>query len=461
MKKSFDKILILLIIKIIYIYCNYDIYRDQFSVYFNRAFNTYNNEKELNDESVNYLLYNNIFSTVKIGKSQELIYLFLTFNHSNISIISSNYLNSISYNKELSTNDTILKKDIIQFPKTDISLDFQFFLNLKENDLSGNISYLGLGLKNENNKNSFISQLKQNNIIKNRRFSILYKENSISDVSEFEGQILFGLLPHEMTSRYNEKELFWTSIIDKNDNINDLKWKIKFDGIYYNEEKESINIKEAEFDLSLNLIIGPEEFRQKIVKNYFERFISEKLCEEEIFYNKKDNQFYLAYSCNQDYDIEDFPTLSFYNKELNGSFIMNYNQLLCIYKGKVYLKIVFKKNPENKKWILGRAFMEVFPLIFDVDNKKIGYYKIKFSENHPIFLFIFFIFAIIIFGYFFLKGLQYQKKQNMELIKKKKDDNYQGDNKEKKQNKNISQTNNNKEIKNIDEKTYLKNGDGK
>ena len=49
----------------------------------------------------------------------------------------------------------------------------------------------------------------------------------------------------------------------------------------------------------------------------------------------------------------------------------------------------------------------------------------------------------------------------MELIKKKKDDNYQGDNKEKKQNKNISQTNNNKEIKNIDEKTYLKNGDGK
>ena len=208
------------------------------------------------------------------------------------------------------------------------------------------------------------------------------------------------------------------------------------------------------------MIFGPEEFRQKIVKNYFERFISEKLCEEEIFYNKKDNQFYLAYSCNQDYDIEDFPTLSFYNKELNGSFIMNYNQLLCIYKGKVYLKIVFKKNPENIKWIFGRAFMEVFPLIFDVDNKKIGYYKIKFSENHPIFLFIFFIFAIIIFRYFFLKGLQYQKNQNMELIKKKKDDNYQGDNKEKKQNKNISQTNN-KEIKNIDEKTYLKNGDGK
>ena len=437
MKKSFDKILILLIIKIIYIYCNYDIYRDQFSVYFNRAFNTFNNEKELSDESINYLLYNNIFSSIKIGKCKEPIYLFLTFNHTSINIFSFNYLNTISYDKELSKNDIILKKDLIQFPKSDSLLDILFCLNIKDNNVNDkydNNSYLGLGIKNEKNEKSFINQLKQNNIIKKRIFSILYKENSITDYSQFDGQILFGLLPHEMTKRYNEKDLFWTSIIDKSDNITDLKWTIKFDVIYYIEEIDSINIKEAEFDISFNLIIGPEEFREKILKTYFERFISEKICKEEILYNKKDNQFYFAYSCDQHYDIEDFPTLSFYSIDLNESFTMNYNQLLCVYKDKVYLKVVFKKNVENNKWILGRAFMEVFPLVFDVDNKKIGSYKIKINENHPVFLFLFFIFAFILFGIFFYKGLQFEKKQNIELIRKKKDDNYQEDNKEKKKN---------------------------
>ena len=436
--KLLYKILILLIVKRFYIYCNFDIYRNQFSIYFNRAFNTFNKEKELSDESINYLLYNNIFSSIKIGQCKDPIYLFLTFNHTNINIISVNYLNTISYDKELlSKNDTILKKDLIQFPKSDSLLDILFYLNIKENnanDKYDNNSYLGLGIKNEKNEKSFINQLKQNDIIKKRIFSILYKENSITDYTQFDGQILFGLLPHEMTNRYKEKDLFWTSIIDKSDNITDLKWKIKFDGIYYNEDIDSLNIKEAEFDISLNLIIGPEEFREKILKNYFERFISEKICKEEIFYNKKDNQFYFAYSCEQHYDIEDFPTLSFYSRDLNESFTMNYNQLLCVYKDKVYLKVVFKKNVENNKWILGRAFMEVFPLVFDVDNKKIGSYKIKINENHPVFLFLFFIFAFILFGIFFYKGLQFEKKQNIELIKKKKDDNYQEDNKEKKKN---------------------------
>ena len=436
-KTSYYYVLILLIVKIFYIYCNFDIYRNQFSIYFNRAFNTLNNEKDLSDESINYLLYNDIFSSIKIGKCKESIYLFLTFNHSDINIISFKYLNTLSYDKELPKNDIILKKDLIQFPKTDSLLDILFSLKIKENNENNkynNNSYLGLGIKNENNENNFINQLKQNNIIKKKIFSILYKENSITDYAQFDGQILFGLLPHEMTNRYNEKDLFWISIIDKRDNISGLKWKIKFDGVYYSEEIDSINIKEAEFDISLNLIIGPEEYREKILKNYFERFISQKICKEEIFYNKKDNQFYLAYSCDQHYDIEDFPTLSFYSKNLNESFTMNYNQLLCVYKDKIYLKVVFKKNVENNNWILGRAFMEIFPLVFDVDNKKIGYYKIKINENHPVFLFLFFIFAFIIFGIFFFKGLQFEKKKNIELIKKKKDDNYQEDNKEKKKN---------------------------
>ena len=455
----------LLIIKIFQIQCDFSVYKNQFSIFFNRGFNKFNKDKELSDESINHLLYNNIFATVKLGKMKIPNFFFLQFNNSDINIISSKYLNSITYNKDSIINNTILLKDKIQFPKIETALDLNFFLNI-ENDLinkNENFSYLGLGLNNnDKNKNSFINQLKDNNIIKNRVFSVLFHENSITADSQYDGQILFGLFPHELTIRYNEKDLYWTSIInEKNNNkINELKWQIKFDSIYYKEEKDSLNIKDAEFDISLNLIIGPEEFRQKILKNYFEKFINEKLCKEEIFFNQKDKQFYLCYSCKHHYDIEDFPTLSFYSKDFNETIIMDYNQLLCVFQDKVYLKVVFKKKEENKKWILGRGFMEVFPLVFDIDNKRIGYYKVKISDSHPLLLFFIFVFFLALFIYFLNKGFQYEKMKNLELIKRKKDDNYIENNKEK-ENKEIQKNLAKKEGKNeegdMDEKAkFLK-----
>ena len=66
-----------------------------------------------------------------------------------------------------------------------------------------------------------------------------------------------------------------------------------------------------------------------------------------IFY-KIDNKFYLSFSCKYDLDLDDFPSLNLYNKILNYSIIMDYNQLICVYRGIVYFKVVFKKKAENK-----------------------------------------------------------------------------------------------------------------
>ena len=457
--------LALLIINLINISCDLDFFRNQFSIYFNRAYNKYYREENLGDESINHLLYNNIFTELKIDQFPEKIFIFLTFNNSDINIVSPTYLNSVSYNKDMEQNNTyILKKDKLNFPKSEIFFDINFNLNIKEKDIkkfekNAKNSYLGLAIQSNNNKNSFITQLKDNKIISHRRFSLLFKEYSITADSKYDGQVLFGLLPHEISARYNEKDLYWSSIINgKSNNNNDLKWKIKFDSIYYNEEKESLDVREAEFDIGLNMIIGPEEYRQKIVNNYFNKFITEKLCQEEIFYNKFDKDFYISYSCINNLDIQYFPTLLFQSKDLNETFIMGYEQLLSIFKSRIYLKVIFKKNGGSKRWILGRAFMEVFPLIFDVDNKKIGYYKIKLNESHPVYLFIFFILMIIIFIWGIYKGIQHEKRKNMEVIKKKKDDDFKGENgNNNERNKKGQNPENKKVLKNNDEKTKLIN----
>ena len=387
------------------ILCNYDLYENQISIYFNKSPNRNNNnnkEQVFGDEIITNLFYNNIFSHIKFGTIKNDIYLYLTFNNSNIKIISPL---PITKGKQ---------KEIFHFIKQKKELNLTYILDKPEQSKQESISYLGLSLyDNENNEFSFINQMKENKIISKRIFSILYKDKSITDDPMFDGQILFGLYPHEMTSRYSENNLKWVPIKDNT-------WKINFDFIKLNNE-EKLNITEVEFDIGLNLIIGPEEYRQKIYENYFKEYIDKEICKENIFFNKIDNQFYLAYSCKYDLDLENFPTLNLYNKILNYSIVMNYDQLICVYRGFVYFKVVFKKKAENKKWIIGRSFMELYPLIFDVDNKKIGFYKVEISRDSPIVIIILFLTIFIVMIYSFYRYNQMMKEENKNKKEKEKD----------------------------------------
>ena len=385
------------------ILCGYEQYENHFSIFFNRE-RTTKKEDNFGDEIIYKLLFNNIFTSIKLGNNQKHLNILLTFNNSNIKLT----LPSFDQKKQL------IEKDKFIFPRTNKELNLYY--NINTNEKIDNNSYIGLSLyENDNNKYSFINQLKENKIIEKRIFSVLYKEQSIIDDEIFDGQILFGLYPHNMTYRYNEYDLNWISILDN-------KWKIKFDEIKYNNN-EILNINEIEFDIGINLIVGPEEYRIKLYNNYLKNYIDKKICKEEVFYHKKDNQFYLAYSCKSNIIFENFPTLNIYKKELNYSIIIGSEQLLCVYYGRTYFKIVFKKKGENKKWIFGRTFMEVYPLVFDLDNKKIGFYKIKISGDYYIFVSIFLssIFIIIFMAYF--RGLNILKNEKLNKEKNEKDNN--------------------------------------
>ena len=409
--------------------CNYEVFNNQFSIYFKREYKKTINDKNFGDESVNNLLYNNIFSPVFVGNNKIPIFLFLSFNNSDIKLIQTS-----PNKKNIETNTFI-------FPKSEKKLNLSFLLSNPNNEKENNNSYLGLSLINNNkNKNSFINQLKENKIIEKRIFSVLFKEKSITADSMWDGQILFGLYPHDMTSRYEEKDLNWIAVSD----IGTGTWSINFDSVKYFKEESSFNIKEVEFDIGLNLLIGPEEYRIKIYENFFKKQIENKMCKEEIFFNKRDNQFYLTYSCDMDLEVHDFPTLSFYSKELNYSLILDYPQLLCIFHGKVYFKVVFKRKAENKKWIFGRGFMEIYPMVFDVDNNRIGFYKIELGGQH---FFIFIIFCIGIFAIIVVTFYRGRKLINEENEVKGKDKNDLKEYFKKDENNNINNDNDNEKTK--------------
>ena len=69
--------------------CNYEVFNNQFSIYFKREYKKTINDKNFGDESVNNLLYNNIFSPVFVGNNKIPIFLFLSFNNSDIKLIQT------------------------------------------------------------------------------------------------------------------------------------------------------------------------------------------------------------------------------------------------------------------------------------------------------------------------------------------------------------------------------------
>ena len=358
----------LLLISFYYlISCNYDLYENHFSIFFNQARNIKNEEQSFGDEKLNNLFYSNIYSGVKFGNNKEAIDLFLSFDNSEIKIIS-----------KPNNSTKPQEKEKFYFPKAKQEINLTFILDETNKEKINNNSYLGLSLyDNDKNKKSFINQLKENKIIKNRIFSLLYKDNSIADDLTYDGEILFGLYPHEMTSRYSVHDLNWVSVINNS-------WKVKLDLIKFNNEEVLTNINEVEFDIGNNLNIGPEIYREKIYEKYFKKFIEKKICKEEVFYNQKEKQFFLAYSCNHDLDVDEMSTLSFYNKELNYSITMDYNQLLCVYEGVIYFKFVFKKNKEKllpfiKKWILSE---HVYTVRFGVSMLMKHFLNDDFSEEY-------------------------------------------------------------------------------
>ena len=109
-------ILLLLLITINnFVSCNYEVYNNQFSIYFKREYKKIGTDKNFGDEAVNNLLYNNIYSPVIIENNKNPINLFLSFNNSDIKIILST-----PNQKDTESNNTFI------FPKSQQKLNLNY-----------------------------------------------------------------------------------------------------------------------------------------------------------------------------------------------------------------------------------------------------------------------------------------------------------------------------------------------
>jgi hypothetical protein len=356
------------------------------------------------------LLYNKIYINTKIATPSQSIKFYLRFNEY-ITYITQNYYkkddsNSYEFSrtkkdsndfepKEFQTDDLKTgyeSKDILNLDEENTIKDFNFILvdklNKKEefyqpvmglNIPGGNVRPVLLGT-------NILEQLKKNNIIDKRFFSVFYFNKIRTEKIEnkdADGQIIFGKFPHELKdekkyeqiNKYNfyENELEWT-----NAEVEDyhMKWKIKFDSISFGNEQTQDFI--GELVIEHNPFVGTVQFKKIINKYFFDEFISKNICKEEQFFNSRENLGYSFYSCDTSVELYfnkyQNNVLQFKSKDLNEIFSFKLEELFLQYNNRFFFGVIFDEY-QMHGWKLGRLFFEKYPLVFSVDNKAIGYYK--------------------------------------------------------------------------------------
>ena len=373
-------------------------------------------------DNINNLYYNYLYINLDVGvPKQNATKLFLTQGKHSFYIYDSKSYSNVSYNPGYSSGYRAILDDPVELTTSDcykgvFSMDTFFIQNQKFDNFTfilctrskSNIYQLfdgeiGLNLEYAPSPNSnFIQVLKNKEIIDNYIYSINY-------VNDEEGFLLIGEYPHmiysnnffyQKTSEFNEENLKWIhSEIGKYN----YHWTILFDKISYGDGGFFQAQREARIVIDTKYIISSSQYY-----NLFKEIFGQKCT---VILLGEDLQ---GLKCSKDINIELTPEIKFFNKELNTTFVLDYNDLFIEKDDYFYFLVINYIEYEPNYWILGKPFLKKYLLLYNYDNKMIGFYNnerknknnrknLLSSYGLSIFFNIFFAFIVIVLLFVFFR----------------------------------------------------------
>ena len=310
--------------------------------------------------------------------------------------------------------------DILSFQNYNIQ-DF-FFLGVEifeKNPINSGI--IGFDFQNREKsfipENNFITQLKKNKIINNYIFSFIY--NKYNDTKREEGNLLIGEFPHKYLIQLENKNLIYKNVIEV---IDELKWGIEIEKVYVGnniiENKTKIG-----FSIEHGIIIGSFEYKEYILKTFFDDLFKKEIC-----YSERFEDLFQGFVCNENLNYDNFENITF--KIGKKEFTFSKNDLFIKNdRNKILFLIVFPSKDfyfTKIDWTFGVPFFKKYIVVFDMDKKIVGYYLnielsnyekyeniFNYLKKVSVYLFIIIIILVIIL-YCFSKNIS-SKNINDEL----------------------------------------------
>ena len=410
-------------------------------------------EKITKNNYIDHLLNSELTCKIPIGTPEQIIHFHIKLNKYATFITSSSIkeINNIIKFNETKSSSYEKKSDKINYYSSNQefsygieSIDNFNLKNDKMKNLNKKIQFIlatslrknesaGLGLDihiprgQKLNQVNLINQLKENNDINSYGFSFYFENKNY--------YLILGAYPNEYNSNYDIEDFL--KIQTQIDSYN-IKWGMKTDKIIYNNK--TLNIyKEISLEPSIKSIIGTKSYYLNITNDFFNEYLNLNKCKSKIINGNifDENGEFLFFYCDNDVDIKKFKSIIFVFNGFN--YQLSYKELFESFENVIYFLVGFKYENNNisdiQNWIMGQPFFSKNILVFDQNNKIIGFYtktKRPFSLTFIILILIIIILILIIISlifYFYRYIRSHRKIRANEL-----DDNYdyfpQNENKE-------------------------------
>ena len=368
------------------------------------------NKKELKPEKYFFNLFNNELKiNLKVGSHHQSIPCYLNLNSHTVYICSSDselHNGQPKYEEYKSTTYTNLSSTISSESFYVIGMASKDQICINDNQVTNLKFYLaktrfssqeliyscmiGLGYEQVfyddddaegylEEIESFLSQLKNANLINKKVFFIRYNDNDDN------GEIIFGAFPHEIKDKYYEDCLEENYIEGDNVYTSDIQivWSIK--GYIYSGEKLLFNyLSSIDFELNQGFIIGSYSYKKEVLNNFFSEKLTKGECYTQEVYQQK--KAFDGFYCKKNIDITKFENLRIILDKIKYRIDLTYDDLFTLNGDYLYFNVLFTQDEDEFKndFILGKPVFRKYPIVFNFvrRSEKIGFYNnLSYKKN--------------------------------------------------------------------------------
>ena len=341
-------------------------------------------EIDENNFEITKLEKSNIYTEINIGKPNQKVKLYLSFNFYLTYIFSAqvkgayNHLNSLTY-KNISKaiyyfedfDEGIISNETIFLDSNNSKLEidnysFDLITKIENNKEIDEEGYLGLKLFDNIYRGdalrSLILQLKKRHIIESYGWSIKFQNN--------EGLLSIGAYPHEYDTVNYDTRYFKITVSGWKPTGS--VWQLEFDNIITGYGNYIEKIKKCELIIEAGLIFGTTEYFDIVKKEFFDEKVNQKECFMKESHNSSNINFKYFYCTNLE-TIKQFKGIHFKSNSLDKDFFFDYNDLFLQKNNKYYFLIVFRPSSITN-WIIGFPLFKKYEFLFQPEQKLIGTY---------------------------------------------------------------------------------------
>ena len=363
---------------------------------------------ELNYHKEGEAIFSKLYTKIKIGTPESLIYSYISSKQSLFSMLEdmnnfdkselSSYYNLslsksfknisclgiklVTSDKDVHAQETFIFNKYNNRTKTINEIiinDMDFFLGVRQFKSTGNMHLMNIGfpiIKSGSIRDTFyfIPKLKEKNIIDNYDWFIYYESQektnkdedeiiNLDNLSNIKGNLIIGGQPHYYKSDIFYKSQLLTTYTDV------FGWVLEFKDVYLyiNENKISTYENIVQFYFDELIIYAPPYYTNIIKREYFNKYEAchEEKGEEIIYYCDKSDNFNIN-------DLKKFPSLYFKHVDFDYILELSYQDLFIENNGKYYF-LVTSNYDEN--WLIGYPLLKKYQFVFNEDSKTIGFYN--------------------------------------------------------------------------------------